>query len=250
MNNPIIALWTHPRSVSTAFERIMLERGDMKILHEPFSYLYYFKEKKAAAIAYQSNENSEQPRCYEEIKKNIIDVSNKTPVFFKDMCYHCYDDLINDDNFLKMMKNTFLIRDPAKSIPSHFKMNPDVTLDEIGYEKEYNLFQKVANLTGTSPTIIDSQDLIQNPHIIIKKYCESLNLPFIENSLNWEKGHKKEWDTWKYWHKSVSSSKKIEKIESIYQENIENNKKIRDYYNHHLPFYNKLFKSRKILEHL
>ena len=39
--HPIIALWTHPRSISTAFERVMMERGDLKILHEPFSYLYY-----------------------------------------------------------------------------------------------------------------------------------------------------------------------------------------------------------------
>jgi hypothetical protein len=39
--HPIIALWTHPRSISTAFERVMMERKDFKILHEPFSYLYY-----------------------------------------------------------------------------------------------------------------------------------------------------------------------------------------------------------------
>ena len=39
--HPIIALWVHPRSMSTAIERIMRERGDLDCLHEPFMYYYY-----------------------------------------------------------------------------------------------------------------------------------------------------------------------------------------------------------------
>ena len=39
--NTIVALWTYPRTISTAFERVMMERGDFEVLHEPFSYLYY-----------------------------------------------------------------------------------------------------------------------------------------------------------------------------------------------------------------
>ena len=46
--NDIIALWTHPRSISTAFERVMIERGDFNVLHEPFSYLYYVHEGDAS----------------------------------------------------------------------------------------------------------------------------------------------------------------------------------------------------------
>ena len=38
--HPIIALWSHPRSMSTAFERIMRSRGDLDCLHEPFMYDY------------------------------------------------------------------------------------------------------------------------------------------------------------------------------------------------------------------
>lgn len=34
----IYALWIHPRAISTALERVMMARGDLKILHEPFSY--------------------------------------------------------------------------------------------------------------------------------------------------------------------------------------------------------------------
>lgn len=34
---PIIALWCHPRSMSTAMERVMRERGDCRCFHEPLT---------------------------------------------------------------------------------------------------------------------------------------------------------------------------------------------------------------------
>ena len=36
-----IALWAVPRSISTAFERVFVERDDFEVLHEPFSASYY-----------------------------------------------------------------------------------------------------------------------------------------------------------------------------------------------------------------
>jgi hypothetical protein len=35
-------LWSAPRSGSTAFFRMMAERGDLTMVHEPFSYLAEF----------------------------------------------------------------------------------------------------------------------------------------------------------------------------------------------------------------
>jgi hypothetical protein len=31
-----------PRSISTAFERVFVERDDFEVLHEPFSDAYYY----------------------------------------------------------------------------------------------------------------------------------------------------------------------------------------------------------------
>ena len=36
-----VALWAVPRSVSTAFERVFIERDDAEVLHEPFSQACY-----------------------------------------------------------------------------------------------------------------------------------------------------------------------------------------------------------------
>ena len=32
--NQILAFWVHPRSISTGFERIFIEGGDFKVLHD------------------------------------------------------------------------------------------------------------------------------------------------------------------------------------------------------------------------
>ncbi|MCP4179026.1 MAG: hypothetical protein GY756_14800 [bacterium] len=39
--NKIIALWTHPRTLSTAFSMLMKQRGDLNIIVEPFKFMYY-----------------------------------------------------------------------------------------------------------------------------------------------------------------------------------------------------------------
>jgi hypothetical protein len=106
--NSIIALWTHPRSISTAFERVMMERGDMNVLHEPFSYLYYVHENGGTIS--QQHVDTDHPTDYAGIKSHIENAADGQPVFFKDMCAHCYDELLSDDAFLRRL--TKYLSDP------------------------------------------------------------------------------------------------------------------------------------------
>lgn len=46
MSHRITALWTVPRSVSTSFERMMIERGDHTVFDKPFSRSYYYGPKR------------------------------------------------------------------------------------------------------------------------------------------------------------------------------------------------------------
>ncbi len=61
------------------------------------------------------------------------------------MCAHGYEYLKNDDDFLKKLNNTFLIRDPAKAIASYYAMHPEVTIEEIGLAQLCGIFEKVRN---------------------------------------------------------------------------------------------------------
>jgi len=42
MSNKPIFLATHPRSCSTAFERVMMTREDLRCLHEPFGDAFHY----------------------------------------------------------------------------------------------------------------------------------------------------------------------------------------------------------------
>ena len=44
----MLALWATPRTVSTAFERMMIERGDHLVLDEPWSRAYYFGPERVS----------------------------------------------------------------------------------------------------------------------------------------------------------------------------------------------------------
>lgn len=41
-----LVLWAVPRSASTAFERVFIERGEHEVIHEPFSATYYHSTQR------------------------------------------------------------------------------------------------------------------------------------------------------------------------------------------------------------
>lgn len=244
--HPIVALWTYPRTISTAMERVMIERGDFQVLHEPFSYLYYVHEG-ASAIT-QEYEDPDHPRTYPEIRDYILKTAEEGPVFFKDMCAHCYEHLAADDAFLVRLTNTFLIRDPAKTIASFYALNPEVKLEEIGVEQVMGILRKVLDLKKNSPAIhqaiIDADDLEDNPEGTVKAYCDALGIPFIREALYWDAGHKQEWDIWKEWHKDAAQSTGIQKNMETFEVTVENSEHLKAYYDDQIPFYREMYKRR------
>jgi hypothetical protein len=238
----IYALWTHPRSISTAFERVMIERGDLKILHEPFSYYYYVKQDDATIE--QQYVDPEHPTDYGEIKRHIRANTKEKPVFFKDMCAHCFEPLAGDDAFLRELHNTFLIRDPAKAIASYYAMNPKVTLEEIGLEQISAIFEKVAEMDGQAPIVVDADDLEEDPDGIIRAYCRRLDLPFIPEAMSWAPEHQEQWDIWKDWHTDAAKSTGIQKSMESCEVTIDNSDRLKRFYDELWPFYERMYRHR------
>jgi len=243
MTHKIIVLWGHPRSLSTAFERMIMERGDFQVFHEPFAYVYYVLEQRACATGMIID--PDKPIEYATIREHLLKSAETSPVFVKDMTYHSYDHLIKDDQFLSRIVNTFIIRNPAKSIPSYYALDHNIVKEEIGYEEQFYIFQRVYDLNGKPPIVIDADDLQNNPAGIIAAYCQALNITFIQESLNWEKSYKKKWDVWKVWHNDVANSTGIHKgNHQVYPDTVDNNAKIKALYDYHIPFYDKMYQHR------
>jgi hypothetical protein len=192
-------LWAVPRSVSTAFERMMIERGDHVVFDEPFSRHYYFGPDKVsdrfAAVLPRSRVG--------EILADLDRAAARAPVFVKDMAYHVAS--AASPQLLSRWVNTFLIRDPAHVLPSLARMWPDFTEEETGYEAVARLVE-LAEAAGQDPVIVDSDDLCRDPDHIVGAYCERVGIPFVADALTWEAGMRPEWTLWADWYEATARS--------------------------------------------
>ena len=238
----IIALWTYPRTVSTAFERVMIERGDLEVFHEPFSYLFYVEEQKGTCIPEHLDE--QHPRTYPEIRDMILSAAEEKPVFFKDMSLYCLGYLSENKEFLASVKNTFLIRDPAKTIPSYYALNPDVQQEEIGCQQVLDHFVIADEIIDKTPVVIDADDFQACPEETVAAYCDALGVAHVQEAMEWESGSRKEWAIWEKWHRECAESTGIQPKEQKYTVTVENNETLEKYYEFHRPAYEKLYEYR------
>ena len=139
----------------------MWQRGDMRTLHEPFIYLYYIGDERKSLKFFDPD--PDHPTSYEGIKSMIIEAAQSSTVFVKDMSYFVAPYAEADREFLRQVSNTYLIRTPERSIPSYYKLDSEVTREEIGVDAVYRHFQWVADATGEVPIVIDAADLTGTP---------------------------------------------------------------------------------------
>ncbi len=242
--NRIIALWCHPRSLSTAFERMVIERGDLEVIHEPFLYLYYVVQNPHLVIARQEPEIlPHMSRSFDEIVADIHAAARHRPVFFKDMAVHVLNPKGDHAraSFLEPMTHTFLIRDPAKAIRSHLVQNPTLTLEEVGYEALCRLFDRVRRLTGHTPAVIDAADLESDPSGTIRSWCEHVNLPFLEAALTWDKASRPGFDIdGDPWHVDVAGSTGFGRDLERFDPAIDQDPRLADYLEASRPWYEAL----------
>lgn len=219
----------------------MLERGDLATFHEPFIYLYYVHDAKKKLAFFDVDPS--HPTSYDDIKRKILSAADTKTVFVKDMCYYVADYIMDDSSFLKRVKHTYLVRDPKKALASYYKLDPELTSEEVGLESQYHQFCLTADLTGEVPTVIDAEDLLKDTERTVRAYCEAVQLPFLEHSLSWSGDLPDSWRHVAGWHQTLQDSKKIRPTT---EKNIvlEDNPRLKRLYEHHSPFYEKLTKYR------
>jgi hypothetical protein len=195
----ILVLWAVPRTGSTAFERMMIERGDHVVFDEPFSRHYYFGPEKRSPRFADVLPASRPDDIIAALEAAALD----TPVFAKDMAYHV--DAIASPELLSRFLNTFLIRDPAYALPSLAARWPDFTDEENGYAALARLVA-LADGLGQNAPIIDSDDLCRDPAGTVRAYCDRVGIAFRPDSLEWEPGMRPEWELWPDWYQAAAAS--------------------------------------------
>lgn len=193
MKHPIHVLWAVPRSTSTAFEWMMRQRGDLECIHEPFGEAWYQGEAPLWPRVKQDSVRT-PGLTLESVWQNLRNMAEQGPVFSKDFPH--YITTISDDHFLNYFNHSFLIRDPAKTITSMYKHWPDFHEDELGFKEQRELFDRLCDLHGEAPPVIDSDDLLEDPAKMVEAWCNAIGIPFIESALSWEPGARDEVSWW------------------------------------------------------
>jgi hypothetical protein len=201
--NPILMLWAVPRSASTAFERMMIERGDHHVIDEPFSAHYYFGEQKVSP-RFDTIEPGSRPV---EIVHSLERAADEGPVFVKDMAYHAAN--FATVELVARFTNAFLIREPVQALASLARKWRDFTDEEAGYDALAAMVDLVER-AGQDVVVIDQDDLCRNPAGIIRSYCERMRIPFLPDALTWAPGMRPEWARWSDWHESSAASSGFE----------------------------------------
>lgn len=245
MSYPIVALWSHPRSMSTAFERTMRARGDMECMHEPFMYDYYINRAKKEMPHFDAMDD--HPRSYDKIRDMIVGKAERGPVFFKDMSYYVVPHIMDDDAFMRRVTHSFLLRGLKASIVSYAKLDPSATCEEIGIEAQWRHAEALIR-RGQKPVVVLSERVQADPLTEMRRYWQSVGLSDKPQALEWKDEVPKDWQQVSGWHQNAMTSKTIKPVsaeelqaaEAAFESLIERQPEFGAYYRHHLPFHEKL----------
>ncbi len=233
----IIYMWSGPRNLSTALMRSFENRLDTKVLDEPFYSFYLKKTKLRHPMFKEIIKNYSYNKNY--IIKKITKIPKKNKIFYqKHMTHHLLDE-INLDWIFKG-KNCFLIRHPSKVINSYIKKNSLKNINDIGFKKQFEIFNLVKKKYNSDPIVLNSDKILKKPNETIKKLCKKLNIKFSENMINWPKGIRKTDGIWSsVWYEQVKNSTSFDKYKNS---KLDVPKKYYNIYNESMNIYNKMNK--------
>jgi len=200
-----IAMWSGPRNISTALMRAWENRADCVVWDEPL-YGYYLKATgiahpgAAEVIAAQgSDAQAIIDACIGEVP------AGKSIFYQKHMTLHLLPELARD--WLDSLTNCFLIREPEAVIASYAAVRSEVTLDDIGFVQQAELFDLVCDTFGQVPIVIDSREFLLDPETMLRAICARLDIEFVPQMLSWAAGPRDSDGVWgKYWYDSVWQS--------------------------------------------
>ena len=200
----ILVLWAVPRSRSTAFEQMMRERDDHLCLHEPFGEAWYQGEDRRCPPQHagELKLGLTATTVWSDLRANAA----AGPVFIKEFPH--YVSHLIDDNFLDHFNHSFLIRDPALTLPSMSDKWPDFELSETGFAEQRSLFDRLTKRWGKPPPVIDAEDLMAEPKEIVSMWCDAVGIPFRAEALSWTapKEEAMSWYDKGSWHDNLRAS--------------------------------------------
>lgn len=204
MSDPIrrIAMWSGPRNLSTAMMRAFSSRPDCAVSDEPFYAAYL----AATGIIHPMNEAvlASQPQDPQRVAADMLGpVPGGKPVWYqKHMAHHMIEGFPRD--WMDGVTNVFLLRRPERVLASYAQKREDVTLRDIGFAEQADLFDRVADRLGHAPPVIEAEDVRRDPRGALTALCAAIDLNFTDAMLSWPKGQHPDDGVWApHWYGAI-----------------------------------------------
>ena len=200
-----IAMWSGPRTVSTALMRSFGARPDTAVVDEPLYAAYL----DATGLDHPMRDEvlASQPTDWRVVVATLVGpVPGGKAVFYqKHMTHHLLDGVGRE--WIGELRNAFLIRDPAAVLASYATKRADVTLADIGILQQRELFERECDRLGETPPVVDSADILADPAALLAKLCEALGIEYTDAMLSWPPGRRDTDGVWApAWYAAVERS--------------------------------------------
>lgn len=204
---PLLILWSTPRSASTALEKAVMQHPNIKTLHEPFTDCYYFSTERRSARYGDSVERAKIDRS--TVYATINAYREKNPLFIKELAFQALPYVT--DPFLEEAQHLFLINNPDATYVSLIKLKPDFTDDEFGFTSLFSLYKRICRIKGKTLIIFTTREFRSNPKKILRQVCTVANISFSDAMLCWQPGAVRPWspqeqDSQAKWHDKIERS--------------------------------------------
>lgn len=200
-----ICMWSGPRNISTAMMRSFENRPDCAVSDEPFYAAYLARTgldhpMRAEVLA-------SQPTDWRQVAGALAGPApGEARIWYqKHMTHHMLDGFGLD--WAEGCRSAFLIRDPARVLASYVVKRGEVSLADIGVERQRELFEREADRLGKAPPVVEGRDVLADPRGALDRLCAALAIPFDDAMLAWPAGRRDSDGVWApAWYDAVEAS--------------------------------------------
>jgi Sulfotransferase domain len=192
-----IAMWSGPRTVSTALMRSWENRPDTVVVDEPL-YAFYL-DRTGLGHPGRDEVIASQPVSWPEVIRRLTQdplPPGRSVCYAKHMTHHLLPEV--DRDALAPLRHAFLIRAPAELLASYARVRATPTVDDLGIWQQAEIFDRFGG------PVIDAHDLLDRPEPVLRALCAALGVPFSARMLRWPAGPRDTDGVWApYWYESV-----------------------------------------------
>lgn len=199
-------MWSGPRNLSTAMMRSFAARADVaEVWDEPFYAAYLAASGKDHPM--RAEVLAAQAQHWRVVADACADVEGPpgTVIYQKQMTQHMLPEFGRD--WMDAVTHVFLIRSPERVAASFLSKWGEAGLEDIGFVQQAELFERVAERSGTPPPVIDAEAVRADPAGVLGRLCAAIGLPWDPAMLAWPPGPRPSDGVWAtHWYGSVEAS--------------------------------------------